>query len=327
MKIVILDAYTTNPGDLDWNAFQELGELVAYDRTSPSEIVARAFDADAVLTNKVVLNAETLQALPKLRYVGVLATGYNVVDLPCARDRGIVATNVPQYSTESVVQTTFAHVLNLASRVAQNSAAVKRGAWTRCADFTFSEGKLTELFGKRLGIVGFGTIGRRVAQVARAFGLDVVAYGPRLTPGEIVDGVLATSLEELFATSDVVTLHCPLTERTRGLVSSDRIATMKRGALLINTGRGPLLDEQAVADALRDGRLGGLGADVLSTEPPQASNPLLDAPNCYLTPHTAWASFEARKRLIQIAADNLRSFVRLAELGQDPFRCDNCVDR
>jgi len=327
MKIVILDAYTTNPGDLDWNPLQELGELVAYDRTTPSEIVPRAFDADAVLTNKVVLNAETLQALPKLRYVGVLATGYNVVDLACARDRGVVVSNVPKYSTESVVQTTFAHILNLASRVAQNSSAVKRGAWTNCADFTFSEGKLTELFGKRLGVVGFGTIGRRVAQVACAFGMNVVAYGPRLKPGVDVDGVLATSLEELFATSDVVTLHCPLTEQTRGLVSAERIATMKRGALLINTGRGPLLDEQAVADALRDGRLGGLGADVLSTEPPQASNPLLDAPNCFLTPHTAWASFEARKRLIQIAADNLRSFARCLESGIDPLNCDNCVSR
>ncbi len=309
MKIVVLDGYTANPGDLSWAAFEKLGELTVYDRTPPTETVARTIGADVALTNKVVFDAATLDALPRLKYIGVLATGTNVVELQKARENGVVVTNIPGYSSESVVQTTFAHLLNLAQSLATNSAAVRAGDWTNCADFSFSKGKLTELFGKTLGIVGFGAIGRRVATVARAFGMNVVAFGPRLPLGSKIDGVRCVSLDALFSTADVVSLHCPLTEKTRNLIDVDRLKTMKPGAFLINTGRGSLLDESAVADALRSGRLGGVGVDVLSTEPPEASNPLLDAPNCFISPHNAWATFEARTRLLQIAADNLAAFL------------------
>ncbi|MBQ7112337.1 MAG: D-2-hydroxyacid dehydrogenase [Thermoguttaceae bacterium] len=309
MKIVVLDGYTANPGDLSWDAFRELGDLTIYDRTPASETVARAADADVALTNKVVFDAETLAALPNLRYVGVLATGFNVVDLKKAREQGVVVTNVPTYSAESVVQSTFAHLLNLASSLAVNAAAVRDGAWSTAPDFTFTRAPLTELFGKRLGIVGFGTIGRRVAEVARAFGLDVVAFGPRLTVGsEPAPGVRAVSLDELFATSDAISLHCPLTPSTKNLVDAERLSRVKTGAWLINTGRGPLLDEAAVAAALASGKLGGVGVDVLSTEPPAPDNPLIGAPNCFISPHTAWATLEARTRLLAVAAENLRAF-------------------
>ena len=309
MKIVALDAYTANPGDLSWHELESLGEVVVYDRTAPGQIITRSIAADAVLTNKVVLDAAVLKQLPKLKYIGILATGTNVVDLEYARSKGIVVTNIPSYSTESVVQATFAHILNLASCFVENTSATRAGAWTNCEDFSFTKGKLTELYGKRLGIVGFGTIGRRVAQVAGAFGLDVVAYGPRLTVGTVIGHVQAVTLETLFSTSDIVTLHCPLNNATRGLINEKTLNQMKRGAWLINTGRGPLLDEQAVAAALASRRLGGVGVDVLSTEPPKADNPLLSAPNCFITPHNAWASFEARQRLVKIAVDNLKAFI------------------
>ncbi|MGN1064018.1 MAG: D-2-hydroxyacid dehydrogenase [Thermoguttaceae bacterium] len=309
MKIVALDAYTANPGDLSWHELESLGEVVVYDRTAPGQIITRSIAADAVLTNKVVLDAAVLEQLPKLKYIGILATGTNVVDLEYARSKGIAVTNIPSYSTESVVQATFAHILNLASCFVENTSATRAGAWTNCEDFSFTKGKLTELYGKRLGIVGFGTIGRRVAQVAGAFGLDVVAYGPRLTVGTVIGHVQAVTLETLFSTSDIVTLHCPLNNATRGLINENTLNQMKRGAWLINTGRGPLLDEQAVAAALASRRLGGVGVDVLSTEPPKAENPLLCAPNCFITPHNAWASFEARQRLVKIAVDNLKAFI------------------
>ncbi len=309
MKIVALDAYTANPGDLSWHELESLGEVVVYDRTAPGQIITRSIAADAVLTNKVVLDAAVLKQLPKLKYIGILATGTNVVDLEYARSKGIAVTNIPCYSTESVVQATFAHILNLASCFVENTSATRAGAWTNCEDFSFTKGKLTELYGKRLGIVGFGTIGRRVAQVAGAFGLDVVAYGPRLTVGTVIGHVQAVTLETLFSTSDIVTLHCPLNNATRGLINEKTLNQMKRGAWLINTGRGPLLDEQAVAAALASRRLGGVGVDVLSTEPPKADNPLLSAPNCFITPHNAWASFEARQRLVKIAVDNLKAFI------------------
>lgn len=309
MKIVVLDGFTANPGDLSWDAFRALGELTVYDRTPASETVARTFDADAALTNKVVFDAATLDALPNLRYIGVLATGFNVVDALKAKERGIVVTNAPNYSSESVVQATFAHLLNLASSLAVNAAAVRDGAWSTAPDFSFSRGPLTELFGKRLGIVGFGTIGRRVAEVARAFGMEVVAFGPRLTVGsKPAPGVRAVELDELFATSDAISLHCPLTPTTKNLVDAQRLTRVKPGAWLINTGRGPLLDEAAVAAALASGRLGGVGVDVLSTEPPSPSNPLLGAPNCFVSPHNAWATREARARLLAVVAENLRAF-------------------
>ena len=309
MRIVALDAYTANPGDLKWDALFELGDVVIYDRTARSETLERAKDAEIVLTNKVILDAPIIERLPKLRYVGVLATGTNIVDSASARARGIIVTNIPQYSTESVVQTTLAHLLNIASSYVLNVTSTRRGEWASCQDFSYTKGPLVELSGKRIGIVGFGAIGKRVAQATLALGMDVCAYSPRLTPGEDYDGVKAIPLGELFATSDVVTLHCPLKEETRALVNAERINTMKRGAWVINTGRGPLIDENAVANALRSGRLGAVGVDVLSSEPPSEANPLISAPNCYVTPHNAWASFEARRRLVDIAIENIKAFL------------------
>ena len=309
MKIVILDGHTANPGDLSWDELKALGEVVVHPRTLPDQTIERALDADAVLTNKVVLDARIIDSLKTIKYIGVLATGTNVVDVPFASSKGIVVTNVPQYSTESVVQNAFAHILNLSSRFVDNAVAVRTGEWNNSADFSFSKGTIAELFGKTLGVVGFGTIGKRVAQVGLALGMRALVYGPRLAPGRVVNGALSTSLNELLAESDVVSLHCPLTEATRQMINEDRINSMKRGAFLINTGRGGLLDEAAVARALRSGRLGGLGADVLSSEPPTIDNPLIKAPNCFITPHNAWASLEARTRLIKTATDNLRAFI------------------
>ncbi len=309
MKIVVLDSYAINPGDLTWKELEKLGDLVLYDRTSADQTVNRSKEADAILTNKVVVDSAVMSALPNLKYVGVLATGTNVVDLECARSRGIVVSNVPKYCAESVVQLVFAHILNLASHFSQNLNAVHNGEWVDSPDFSFSKGKLVELCGKQIGVVGFGSTGRRVAQVALAFGMKVVAYSPRLSIGSWYDGVEAVTLDDLFRISDVVSLHCPLTDQTRSLVDKKRLDTIKPGMLLINTGRGPLLNEQDVMEALKSGKLGGLGADVLSTEPPSADNPLLHAPNCYLTPHNAWATCEARARLIQIATDNLKAFL------------------
>jgi glycerate dehydrogenase len=309
MKIVVLDSYTVNPGDLNWSELEKLGELVLYDRTSADQTISRSKEADAILTNKVVVDSTVIASLSKLRYIGVLATGTNVVDLNSARTRGIVVTNVPRYCVESVVQSVFAHLLNLVSNFSKHVAAVQCGEWVNSPDFSFSKGKPVELYGKRLGIVGFGATGRRVAQVAAAFGMKVVAYSPRLSLGSYYDEVQAVSLDDLFRISDVVSLHCPLTEQTRNLVNKQRLEAVKNGMLLINVSRGSILNEQDVADALNSGRLGGLGADVLSTEPPATDNPLLYAPNCYLTPHNAWATYEARTRLIQIATNNLKAFL------------------
>lgn len=309
MRIVVLDAYTANPGDLSWEELAKLGDLAIYDRTPPEKTIERAREADAILTNKVILDESVIASLPKLKYVGILATGANVVDLVAAKSRGIVVSNVPKYSTESVVQLVFAHILNLATRLADNASAVRNGEWVACSDFSFSRGNLTELYGKCLGIVGLGSIGSRVAQVGVVFGMNVVAYGPHLSVGNCYGEVEAVSLEKLFEISDIVTLHCPLNSATRRLVNKDRLEEAKDGMWLINTGRGQLLDEQDVACALKSGKLGGLGIDVLSTEPPKSNNPLLEAPNCYITPHNAWATIEARRRLIRIAVDNLKAFI------------------
>lgn len=309
MKIVVLDAYTTNPGDLDWNILRELGDLTIYDRTNYEQTIIRAQDADVIFTNKVVLDANILRALPKLRFIGILATGTNIVDLSLAKTLGIVVSNVPGYSTESVVQNTFAHILNLATYLSVNVHDVHTGVWSTNQDFSFSHGRISELFGKQLGIIGFGTIGSRVAQIAHTFGMRVVAYGPHLTINNELNGTRFVSLDDLFKNSDIISLHCPLTPETCGLINTQRILEMKFGTWLINTARGLLVDEQAVAEALRFGQIGGAGLDVLSTEPPQATNPLLSAPNCFITPHNAWASYESRKRLIQISAENLIAFI------------------
>lgn len=308
MKIVILDGYGMNPGDMSWAPLEELGSLTVYDRTAPDDILSRAAGAEAVLTNKTVLTAETLRALPSLRYVGVLATGYNVVDIPVARELGIVVTNIPAYSTDSVAQMVFAHLLAITVRVEHYAAENSAGRWSSNPDFCYWDTPLHELAGKTFGIVGLGNIGQAVSHIALAFGMKVQAFTSK-TPDQLPAGVCKADLDELFASSDIVSLHCPLTEGTHHLVNASRLAMMKPTAILINTGRGPLIDESALAEALNSGRIYAAGLDVLSTEPPAADNPLLKARNCFITPHLGWATKEARERLLRIATDNLRGFI------------------
>lgn len=308
MKITILDGYGMNPGDMSWEPLEQLGELTVYDRTAPSEILGRAAGSEALLTNKTVLTGEILRALPGLRYVGVLATGYNVVDIDTARQLSIVVTNIPAYSTDSVVQMVFAHLLAITNRVEHYTAENRRGRWSGNPDFCYWDSPLRELSGKTFGIVGLGNIGMAVSRVALAFGMKVKAYTSK-SPDKLPEGVAKADLDELFSTSDVVSLHCPLTESTRHLVNAARLAQMKPSAILINTGRGPLVDEEALAEALGSGRIQAAGLDVLTSEPPSADNPLLKAPNCFITPHLGWATKEARERLLDIATDNLRGFI------------------
>ena len=308
MRIVILDGYSANPGDLSWEGLEQLGTLTVYDRTSPSETVARAADADVVLTNKVVISSEVMAQLPQLKYIGVLATGYNVVDIAAAHERGITVTNVPAYSTESVAQMVFAHLLTVTNRTEHYAVQNRQGRWSKNPDFCYWDFPHMELAGKTFGIVGLGNIGQRVAQIALAFGMKVKALTSKTTEA-LPAGIEKVSLEELLATSDVLSLHCPLTERTRHLINVDTLRQMKSTAVLINTGRGSLVDDQAVAGALADGRLAAFCADVLTEEPPKADNPLLRQPNAFITPHIAWASKEARIRLIQVATDNVRAFL------------------
>ncbi len=305
MKIVILDGYTANPGDLSWKELETLGELVVYERTSADETVARAADADVVLTNKVLITKEVMAQLPRLKYVGVLATGYNVVDIEAAHHRGIIVTNVPAYSTESVAQMVFAHLLTVTNRVEHYAVQNRAERWTNSADFSYSDTLLTELAGKSFGIVGLGNIGKRVAQIAQAFGMNVIALTSKTT---LPEGIKKASLIELLAQSDVLSLHCPLTPDTHHLINADTLKLMKPTSILINTGRGPLVDDQAVADALKAKRLYAFCADVLTEEPPKADNPLLGLPNAYTTPHIAWATVEARARLIQVTIDNVKAF-------------------
>jgi glycerate dehydrogenase len=307
MKLVVLDGYTMNPGDLSWDDLGSLGELTVYDRTPPELTVERAQDAEAVFTNKVILGSEQIRQLPKLRYIGVLATGTNVVDLPAATARRIVVTNVPAYSTESVVQMVFAHLLNLSFGYTRHTQGVRDGRWQQSPDFCYWDQPLIELSGRILGIIGFGRIGLAVALAARGFGLQVFVNAhsiPRYVPNE----VRLVSLEEIFRSSDIVSLHCPLTHETRQIVNLKHISMMKRSAWLINTGRGPLVDEKALADALNSGRIAGAGLDVLSTEPPQPDNPLLSAKNCFITPHIAWATVQSRQRLMRTVVANHRAF-------------------
>ena len=308
-KIVVLDGWTLNPGDLSWTDLEQLGEVTVYDRTAPGEILSRAEGAAVALTNKVPFTAETIAALPDLRLISVLATGVNPIDIEAARRRGIPVSNVPGYSTESVVQSTFAHLLNLASALSYFTAKTREGVWTASPDFTFYGAPLVELAGKTFGIVGFGAIGKRVAQVAEAFGMNVIAYSRSLKPGEKIGSVTAVALDDLFARADVVSLHCPLTAENRHMVSAARLASMKKSAFLINTARGPLVDPEALADALNEGRLAGAGMDVLTTEPPAETEQLLSARNCFITPHNAWATREARLRLMAETVANVRAFL------------------
>ena len=308
MKIVILDGFTANPGDLPWKELEKMGELTVYERTKPDETVARAADADIIMTNKVIVGKNEIQQLPRLKYIGVLATGYNVVDIPTAHQRNIVVTNVPAYSTESVMQMVFAHLLTVTNRTEYYARENRNGRWSRNPDFCYWDMPLIELSGKTFGIVGLGNIGKRVAQTALVFGMKVLAMTSK-TADNLPPGITKANLQELLSTSDVVSLHCPLTDSTRHLISADTLRLMKPTAILINTGRGPLIDDQAVADVLHEERLAAFCADVLTEEPPSIDNPLLKEPNAFITPHIAWATKEARERLLQTAVDNLRAFL------------------
>ena len=308
MKIVVLDGYTMNPGDLSWDELKSLGECFIYDRTPKELVVTRAADAEIVLTNKVVLDKEVIESLPRLRYIGVLATGYNVIDISEAKKRGIVVTNVPDYSTMSVVQLTFALLLELTHHVGLHSESVRRGDWTKSPDFCYWLTPLVEIDGLTMGIIGYGRIGRAVAKVARAFGMDVIAYSRRLK-NEGDENARFEEIDKIFETADVVSLHCPLTKETEKIVNRERISLMKSTAFLINTGRGGLVDEIALAEALNNGGIAGAAVDVLSTEPPQPSNPLLTAKNCIITPHIGWATKSARERLMKIVVNNIRAFL------------------
>ncbi len=308
MKIVVLDGYAANPGDLSWDGMKALGECVIYERTAPEQVLERAAGAEVVLTNKVVITAEHIAALPDLKYIGVLATGYNIVDVEAARNRGIVVTNIPAYSTDSVAQMVFAHILNICLQVQHYTEEVRGGRWTSSPDFSFWDTPLMELSGKKLGIVGLGHTGSATARMAIGFGMQVCAYTSK-SHFQLIPEIKKMELDELFRECDIVSLHCPLNEQTRGMVNAARLKTMKPTAILINTGRGPLVNEQDLADALNNGTIYAAGVDVLSQEPPRADNPLLHARNCFITPHIAWASGEARQRLMQIAVDNLNGYI------------------
>jgi len=307
--IVILDGYTINPGDNSWKPLEALGECTVFDRTLPGQVIERARDADIVLTSKCLLDTAILEELPKLKYVSILATGYNNVDVAATGRRGIPVSNVPAYSTESVAQTVFALLLELTVAVGAHDAAVKAGEWENCPDFCFCKTSIVELSGLTIGIVGYGATGRAVARIATAFGMQVIAHAPRIPkdPGPLP--VRFVSLDELFATADVVSLNCPQTHENAGFVNANLLATMKPGAFLINASRGGLVNEADLAGALRDGRIAGAGVDVVSHEPMRADNPLLTAPHCIITPHIAWASLAARKRLVEMVAGNVASFL------------------
>lgn len=308
MKIVALDGYAANPGDLSWNELKNLGECTIYERTSPEDVLERAAGAEILLTNKVMLDADIIAALPELKYIGVLATGYNIVDVAAAKERGIVVANIPAYSTASVAQMVFAHILNIAQQVQHYSEEVRGGRWTNSPDFCFWDTPLIELRGKKIGIVGLGQTGFNTARIAIGFGMEVYAYTSK-SPFQLPPEIKKMELDEIFSMCDIVSLHCPLTDATRELVNARRLKQMKPTAILINTGRGPLINEQDLADALNNGTIFAAGLDVLTQEPPRADNPLLSAKNCYITPHIAWASTAARERLMQIMLDNIKAYL------------------
>ncbi len=308
MKIVVLDGYGVNPGDLSWETLEALGDVEVYPRTAPEDVIDRCFNAEIILTNKVVINKQILVSLPRLKYIGVLATGYNVVDVDTASDLDIIVTNIPAYSTDSVVQMTFAHILTMTNRVEHYTQQNRNGRWSNNPDFVYWDTPLIELAGKTMGIVGLGNIGMKVAQLARCFGMEVYAFTSKAS-SLLPEGIQKTTFEGLLSVSDILSLHCPLNRSTREMINASSLAKMKEGALLINTGRGPLVNEADVAEALRSGHLGGYGADVMCQEPPAEDNPLFSAPNAYITPHIAWATFEARKLLIAIAVGNVKAFI------------------
>lgn len=309
MKIVILDGYTENPGDLSWNELEKLGQLTVYDRTDPAEIAERIGDAEAVYVNKVPLSRETLDKCPLLRFIGVLATGYNIIDVKAAREKNIIVSNVPAYGTQSVAQYTMALLLELCHHAGEHSECVRAGEWTDGEDWCFWKYPLIELFGKTMGIIGFGKIGQAAAKLAGAFGMNVLAYDSHPVPGLEHEGLRYAGLDEVLHSSDIISLHCPLFPSTEGIINKDTIAKMKTGVMIINTSRGPLIKEQDLADALNNGKVTGAAVDVVSEEPIRADNPLLTAKNIIITPHIAWAPKESRQRLMDVAVENLKAFV------------------
>lgn len=310
MKIVNLEGYTINPGDLSWDSIKRLGDFTVYDRTAPGEIVTRAKGAEVLIVNKSIITAEIIDALsPELKYIGLQSTGYNVIDCEAAKRHGVIVCNIPSYSTNGVAQLVFAFILQTADNVALHSASVKDGDWCACPDFCYWKTPLTELAGKTIGIIGFGSIGRRVAQIAEAFDMNVLVYTPREKDISEFKSLRFTVLDELLKSSDYITCHCPLTPQTNKLINAENIAKMKKSAVLINTSRGPVVDEDALAAALNSGRLAAACLDVLETEPAKKDNPLLTAENCYITPHIAWAAKETRARLMKILEENLKAFI------------------
>ena len=308
MKIVNIDGVCTNPGDLSWEPFKKYGDLTVYDRTEPDQIYDRIKDADIIMINKTVITNEMLDRLPKLQYVALQSTGVNVIDTKEARKRGITVTNIPAYSTNEVAQMVFAYILHLTNKVAMHDDAVHNGEWCSCPDFCFWNAPLEELNGKTIGIIGFGSIGKRVAKIADAFGMKIIVNTPHI-PLEEYDNISFVSFDELMKNSDIVTCHCPLNDKTEKLINSDSISMMKRTAILINTSRGPVVDEQALADALNNNRIKAACVDVLSVEPPSDDNPLLHAKNCVITPHISWAAVETRARLLEILEANLKAYL------------------
>lgn len=308
MKTVILDAFTSNPGDLSWEKIESLGDLTVYDYTANDKIVERCKDADAIIDNKVVITREIIEQLPKLKYIGMLSTGFNVIDIAAAKEHGIVVSNVPTYSTSAVAQLTFALILETYNQVGLHSNAVHNGEWASCRDFCFWKTPLIELNGKTIGIIGFGKIGNEVAKIADAFDMNILCYVPREKPLPAYKNFRFVSLDELAKESDIVSLHCPLTPETTGLINEEFISKMKKSAIVINTSRGPAVDEKALADAINSGRIYGAGVDVLSTEPPKSDNPLLSCDRCFITPHVAWAGYETRVRLLDVVYNNLKAF-------------------
>lgn len=305
-KIIIIDSYVANSGDLSWDGLKEAGELTVYDSTAPADVIERSKGAWAILTNKVLYTADIIAQLPELKYIGVLATGYNNVDLEAAREHGITVTNVPAYSTDSVAQLVFAHLLNIVNDIHGYAESVNRGDWGKCADFSYRLRPFDELGGKTIGIIGFGNIGSRVAEIAKAFGMKVITTSGR----ELPEWVERVDLDTLLRESDVVSLNSALTPTTKGIINRESLSKMKPSAILINTSRGPLVDEEALAEALRSGKIAAAGIDVLCQEPPRAGSPLIGCPGAYITPHIAWESTQARQRLVDIATENLLAFAK-----------------
>ena len=311
MKIVVVDGYTLNPGDLSWEGLEAMGSCEVHDRSTPGEVIKRSLGADAIITNKALLPRQAIEELDELKYIGVTATGFNIVDVEAAAEKGIPVTNVPDYGSASVAQMTFAHILNLTQRVGHHADAVQEHRWNECPDFCFSDFPLLELQGLTLGIIGYGSIGRQVGRIAKGFGMKLLVHSPSLSKRiELEPGVMTEDVETILQESDIISLHCPLTQENEGFIDSKALSGMKPTAFLINTGRGPLIDEMALAEALNSRQIAGAGLDVLSEEPARRDNPLIGARNCFVTPHIAWATRAARSRLMDVAVKNVESFIK-----------------